>query len=89
MLSACSRARQSRWHTFRHNLVLDAVAPAARVPEVPEMSVRHIAFVKKSEKLKRQKPRQANNRKWKVSLDKSVLEGVIVSSLETDLVLVE
>ncbi|CAI9725189.1 Hypothetical predicted protein [Octopus vulgaris] len=81
MLSACSKALQSGWYTFGHNFVLNVVASAAREGQVPELSLRKIAFVKQGVRPNRQRPRQAEDRKWELFVDKPLPESIVVSAL--------
>lgn len=51
--------------------------------------MRKRAFANQGEGFKRQISRQANNRKWKVSEDKAMLECTVVSAFRHDLGLVD
>ncbi|XP_029643260.1 uncharacterized protein LOC115217650 [Octopus sinensis] len=83
----CGKYGSLKKHS-RHNLVLNIVASAAGEGQELELSLRKTAFVKQSVMLKRQKPRQAEDRKWEVFMDKPLPENIVVSALQPDLVLV-
>lgn len=72
-----------------YNIVLDVVASSAIDAVVPELRLRKIAFEKQGERPKRQKHRQANDRKSKVSVNKHLSESIVVTTLQPNLVLVD
>ncbi|XP_014773787.1 uncharacterized protein LOC106871694 [Octopus bimaculoides] len=69
--------------------MLNVVASAARKGQVPELSLHKTAFVKQGVMPKGQKPRQAEERKWEVFVDKPLPESIVVSALRPDLMLVD
>ncbi|CAI9715344.1 Hypothetical predicted protein [Octopus vulgaris] len=57
--------------------------------QVPKLSLCKTAFVKQDVMPKRQKPRQAEGKKWEMFVDKPLPESIVVSALRPDLVLVD